>query len=143
MSVDRLRRLISTAPAFGADGEWLADALRRYIAEAQSGLTMDQALGVKPKRGERPWWKRERREQLRRAAYKVADLFPSDESRAEAMRQTLSRYEAGRFRIDQQRQHNAITDPKREALHELLTAYGGTTPARRTLERLLASCDSK
>lgn len=126
----------------GADGEWLADTLSLYLREAANGMTLDRAFGVATKPGRRPWWKQEERNRQRKAARALAELCPAPAgtSQAAALHTALSRYQAGRFRFDAGKSGDVLDDPKRRAMHDVLTANSGHAPARRTLERLL--CDT-
>jgi len=141
MSIDRIRRLITSAPALGDDGEWLADALRRYINEAPNGLTLDSAMGVATPQGGRPWWKMEQLRKRERSIAKLGKLLPVGEFRSEALaiRTATVRYRRTKYRapasVDQ--------TPAEVELRALLDASGGELPSRRVFERALANCDTE
>ena len=131
VSVDRLRRLVESAPALGPDGEWLAAALQRYLAHAHEGVTLDQVLGVAAVRGAWPWWRCEKRDREREAAQALVNAFGDPREAHRALRQFAS----GRGRFPQ-RDYQAATT---QAASDYLSATRGKVPAHpRTLDRAVA-----
>ena len=91
------------------DGEWFMAALQEYVAGAPVKLTLDQALGLRPRRGETPWWEaetRDRRDELIRSTAKKWYPGRSYRALAEIFFRDLQRYEAGSWR-----QHRALRSP--------------------------------
>ena len=86
-SLWRFRRLLDTMERMGGDdAAWFGTAARIYLAGASDGLTLDQALGLRPKPGQRKWWTAEalrRRDSEFRRVYRT--MFP-DLTEAEAAR---------------------------------------------------------
>lgn len=70
-ALDRVAKLREVAACLrsgvaGDAGVWFAGRLEWYLAEARNGLTLDQAVELKPGAGERPWhvlFDEERRDQ--------------------------------------------------------------------------------
>ena len=103
IATDRLRRLAEVAPLLGADGEWLAEALARYLAEAPDGLTLDAACGVARDPGRDPWWRteaRRRRDDAIRAMARLHFAGMSTHRAAIAITEAARRYEATSWRRD-------------------------------------------
>ncbi len=143
MSVQRLRRLIESAPALGDDGEWLAAAFGRYVNEAPNGLTLDQVLGVATPLGSRPWWEKQERENQRDAVRILAGQCPpSVRSPASTIAESPRRYQRGRWRIDRDRDEHAGFDQKHTAMRTLLIANRGDAPSPKTIKRLLIEVDT-
>lgn len=95
-TADRLRRIAEAAPALGPDGEWLASALRRYLALAPTGGTMDAALGLARDPGHEPWWRTEAQQRRDDLIREIARLFFAGRARkatAEGIIQAARRYE--------------------------------------------------
>lgn len=142
MSIDRLRRLIVSAPALGADGAWFAERLQHYLDNARAGETLERTFEVATSFGSRPWWQREEREHRREAARVLANLCPeTDRSKAAAIADSLRRYQGGRWRL-YRRDDRSDFDPKRGAMHTLLAANNGEVPSPKTIKRLLDEVDT-
>ena len=139
MSVDRLRRLTELAPSLGKDGEWLSEALQRYLDDAQHGLTMAQALGVATPRGGTPWWKAYALRRRDDAISRLRDLLPVAAYRSEALaiRTAVIRFRRTRWGTGQP------SDPIQRELYSLLGTTDGRPPSRKAIERALANRDAK
>lgn len=135
MSIDRLRRLVESAPAFGTDGEWLAAALRQYLNHAHEGVTLDTCLGLTTHRGGTPWWKAQALRRRDDAIARLRDLLPVGTYRSQAL---AIRTEVTHFR---RTRWAAVTeqpsDPIQRELHTLLGTTGGNPPSRKAIERSL------
>ena len=139
MSIERLRRLIHIAPDLGADGEWLAEALTRYIDRAHEGMTLDQCLGVATLRGGTPWWRAQALRRRDDAISRLRDLLPVDAYRSEALaiRTAVIRFRRTRWGTGQP------SDPIQRELYSLLGTTDGRPPSRKAIERALANRDTK
>ena len=145
MSIDRLRRLAESAPGWGPDGEWLAEAFQQYLDHAHNGATLDQALGVAVSRGQRPWWIREKRQ---RALEALATLnahvaTESYRSRADEIVAMLRRYQSARWKHDRNATPAPSTDPVRAAMHAVLAGNGGEIPSRQLIDSALETVVKK
>ncbi|HVW69192.1 MAG TPA: hypothetical protein VHB68_09465 [Steroidobacteraceae bacterium] len=99
------------------DAAWFAAALQEYTTGARFGSTLDDAFGVRPGRGETPWWEAEalaQRTALLRAIR--GRHFPTLTARraAEKIAAAATRYEAARWR-----RHRAYTTPPADILGTL------------------------
>ncbi|MGE3777271.1 MAG: hypothetical protein AB7F89_08815 [Pirellulaceae bacterium] len=141
MSIDRIRRLVDVLPSLSRDGEWLADALRRYIDEAADGITLDEVLGVATPRGGRPWWKAEALRRRDESIARLRNLVPANGFRSEALaiRAAAIRYRRTRYRSAPADD----TDPAHVELRALLDTTGGDPPSRKAIERALANRDTR
>lgn len=96
-SADRLRAIADAAPAaLGDDGIWLAQAIERYLAGAQDGVTLDATLGLSVRPGESPWWRivaqRRRDAGIRQLADQLLTEGTPDE-RVDLIRAEIRRFE--------------------------------------------------
>lgn len=95
----RLRRIADALDAGVApdadDGSWLASALRRYLADAPSGLQVAEALQLTTPPGREHWWQIEHRVQRDRLIRELAaEACGSAHARAVHVQQQLTRYAA-------------------------------------------------
>lgn len=87
-AIDRLRRIAARLVELGdADSDWFAAALTQYESSARFGLSIDEALGLRPGRGQTAWWEMEannRRDELIRQIAKrfFGDLVQRDAAAA-------------------------------------------------------------
>lgn len=121
----------------------VAERIATYLEHAAGGLSLKEALGLKPKRGGNSWREEERTRRRHEAIARLRDLvcvggYTSD---ATAIRAAVVRYKEGRWRFDSLQPKAPTADDTRAALHALLSTTGGEIPSRRSIERALAVCD--
>jgi hypothetical protein len=144
--MDRMRRIVcalatSTLPTEG-DIAWLVCAVRRYEAEAEDGLKLDQALGLVSTPGQEAWWtaeKRQRRDGSIRQLFEnsYADLNISEA--AAEIEKLARRYHSSAWRIDREKLGEEWpTDDRKRLLAEAFRT-GLTFPKARRIEDILRS----
>ena len=145
MGIDRLRHLIRIAPALGADGEWLAEALQLYLSSAHAGVTLDTCMGVAVTRGHRPWWAREKRERTIEALANLGTHTTREtyRARADEILAMIRRYRLARWKHDRNATPAPSTDPVRAAMHAVLADNGGDLPSRQLVESALETVAKK
>ena len=117
---------------------WVATRIAEYLEHAAEGRTLDEALGLKPGRGEASWWRLEAMKARDAAIKRFAQPF-ADEPVAEQARRVLvaaDRYRRGRWRFDQGGE-GRYDDPQTQALYRLMTATRGRVPGERTVRDVL------
>jgi hypothetical protein len=75
----------------------------RYL-DAKGGLTIEDALGIKPGAGGDPWWQTESREEMYAALCRAADMIApgaSVSTAADRLRQVIVRYRSTSWHRDQ------------------------------------------
>ena len=133
----QLRAFATEQHAPGSTSDWLAHRLADYLNQ-RGATTLENTFGLKPGRGEAPWWKQEAMAARDKAIKRVAQPL-SGRPVAEQARQVLAaaeRYRQGRWCFDQEREAN-YSDPQTEALHRMLTATGGRVPTGRVIRDAL------
>lgn len=119
----------------------IADRLRPWLdGGAAGGMTLEEALGLKPERGGAPWWVLEARRKRDAAIRALAQPFET-ESFSEQARRVLSaagRYRKVRWKRDRARDAD-YRDPRNRALRDLLSATDGQVPSDRTVRGVLSA----
>jgi hypothetical protein len=94
----------------GADGVEFAARLDFYFEHAQSGMTLDEAMGLKVKAGGRPWW-----------------VSAAQDRRDLAMREALQRFCSGSHLVleAELRSYGRARWKRDVKLREMPPAYGG------------------
>lgn len=118
---------------------WFSDAVAKYGAEAQNGVSLCGALGIAPRQAERPWWLdmalRQRDDALRAHARLIA-AGQSTRAAALIIRSALLRYESTRWRLDRTLPIEAIPQERRQLAYALKS--GAKVPGLRQLQSILA-----
>ncbi len=143
-SINSLRRLIPILEIGDDDARWLAARLRRYLADASRGLSLELALDLSPAPGQASWWTEEATQVRNAALRKMAsrfwpDLDPGPQAR-EIERRVL-RYHGTAWRLDRDRAD--MPERYAETEHEYLWCAfkaGAAMPIkRRQLETILSA----
>ena len=136
-AIAKLREFVAELHEHESTSDWLAHRLADYPNE-RGATTLENTFGLKPGRGEAPWWKQEAMAARDKAIKRFAQPL-SGRPVAEQARQVLAaaeRYRQGRWCFDQEREAN-YSDPQTEALHRMLTATGGRVPTGRVIRDAL------
>jgi hypothetical protein len=132
--LDRLRRLLPRLPALGAEGDWLAAALARWLEPGPS-VSFEACIGVAAT-GRAAHWRAVRDEALIGIAEFVAP-GGSMLHQAVTTRSALVRYAAGRWaRLDRHRPRPPAYHGLDRLLYAALHATGGRILSAATLRRL-------
>ena len=145
MSVAHLRELLTVAEAgeLGELGEWLAPRLNDYLARAQEGVTLDEALGLAVGRGEAPWHTKEAMAERDDAILALAEYLPdqSPSAQAEQIATWSRRYVASAWRHDRGKPEmpDHYRGTRKEPLYKALKAFPRFPKASRIKTILLGS----
>lgn len=134
-----LRAFVAAEHEPGSLAARLAERLAQYLEHADEGVTLDEAFGLRPKRGGEHWWVSEARVIRDTAIRDIAETFPGGSVRelARQVAYSASRYQGARWRHDQEREKVDYQEPRNRKLHELMRATGGEAPNEETVRRVL------
>jgi hypothetical protein len=138
---ERLRWVAARLGELGADGEWLAGVMQRYL-DPFAGCTLDQAAGLLPAAGAEHWRTAARRA-LRDAAIRtLADYFPGPRTAAaEEIGELLTGYATTRWKVDRARptMPETYAGTQRAYLYAALVAGGGRVLGDSRIYQILAT----
>jgi hypothetical protein len=139
-AIDDLRHAVTVLKREGsAVAVRVAEGVERYIAEASAGLSLDGALGVATRSGNRPWWRAEQKARRAAAISRVAGEYFSDLSAAAAadeITRAARRERGARNDSDAARQAAAKRPAVRRRLAELAVTTEALKSARSLRRRL-------
>ena len=145
--VNALRRLADRLGSgeIGAEGVWLAGALRQYLDHACTGMSLPVALNLEPS-----WWLAERRARRDNAFREYAERFLAGrDDAADALGTAVRRYESGRWLSDRRagRCPPQFNGSPREVLFTACWANSpdGSLPmptSEKQIKRILSNCDN-
>lgn len=146
-SVARLRRLATALddgerPDSG-DGAWLASRLRRYLAGAERGLSVEMALDLAPMPGGQTWFEQERRVQRDSLLHDIAVQHFADLAPGPAAKKIMvawRRYGRNRQVTDRRRGESSSAPDTIDAALFQLTRLGGP-PEQRRVRDILADVE--
>jgi hypothetical protein len=145
-SIAKLRELIKVAESgeLGELGDWLAPRLTRYLENAQTGATLDQALGLTVGPGGMPWWREQALRQRDDAIRKLADRYFGAldlNGQADEILTAIRRYRGSRWSHDRSKDHmpESYAGTRSELLYEALRRGAGNIPeSKKHLLRILS-----
>jgi hypothetical protein len=145
-----LRRLADRGRAgeLGADGVQLSACLDFYFEHARSGVTIDEAMGLKVKPGGRPWWVRDAQDRCAAALGEALQRFCRGD--LSTLVTELRSYDRARWKRDAQLSEMPLAYARtmRELLYRAFRENESVAPGRmpmsgKQLRRILLShCDS-
>ena len=141
--IDRLRQLLVIAEhgELGELGEWLTPRLNDYLARAQEGVTLDEALGLAVGRGEAPWYTKEAMAKRDDAILALAEYLPdqSPSAQAEQIATWSRRYVTSAWRHDRDKPEmpGHYRGTQKESLYKALKAFPRFPKASRIKSILL------
>jgi len=133
-------RAFTTDPGNRAAAEWVADCVAEYLERADKGVTLEEIFGLKPGRGQSPWWEhkvRANRDAAIRYLARPFSVYPISEQ-ARRVVDAASRYRRGRWRFDRGKAFVDYKDSKNRALFDMLRCTGGELPSEPIVRHALA-----